>query len=154
MSFKLSETSLKFLQGMQGKKIVFTNGCFDILHRGHVTYLNEARKLGDALFIGLNTDQSVKHLGKGDNRPINKEFDRKFVLENLKAVDCVELFDEATPLELIKAVHPQILVKGADYKIENIVGAKEVLGWGGQVLTISFVDGFSTTATIKKMMEK
>lgn len=154
MSFQLSESSLQFLKRMQGKKIVFTNGCFDILHRGHVTYLNEARKLGDALFLGLNTDQSVKRLGKGPNRPINQELDRKFVLENLKAVDCVELFNEETPLELIKAVRPQVLVKGADYKIEDIVGAKEVFSWGGQVLTIKFVDGFSTTATIKKMTEK
>lgn len=151
---KLSTTTLQFLKSMQGKTLVFTNGCFDILHRGHVTYLNEARKLGDGLIIGLNTDQSVKRLGKGDNRPVNREQDRKYVLENLKAVDCVELFDEDTPLELIKLIHPQILVKGADYKIENIVGAKEVLDWGGQVLTISLVDGFSTTAIIKKMTAK
>lgn len=150
----LSENTLSFLQRSQGKTLVFTNGCFDILHRGHVTYLNEARKLGDALIIGLNTDRSVKSLGKGDNRPINKEQDRKFILENLRAVDCVELFDQETPLELIKAIHPGILVKGADYTIESIVGAKEVLGWGGQVLTITLVDGFSTTATIKKMTEK
>ena len=139
---------------MQGKTLVFTNGCFDILHRGHVTYLNEARKLGDALIIGLNTDQSVKRLNKGTNRPINKELDRKYILENLKAVDCVQLFDEETPLELIKLIRPQILVKGADYSLETIVGAKEVISFGGKVLTIDLVNGFSTTATIKKMTEK
>lgn len=154
LTIQLSNETKSFLQKMQGKTLVFTNGCFDILHRGHVTYLNEARKLGDALIIGLNTDQSVKRLNKGSNRPVNSELDRKFVLENLKAVDCVQLFDEETPLELIKAIHPAILVKGADYKVESIVGAKEVLGWGGKVLTINLVDGFSTTATIKKMTEK
>lgn len=154
LTIQLSNETKSFLQKMQGKTLVFTNGCFDILHRGHVTYLNEARKLGDALIIGLNTDQSVKRLNKGSNRPVNSELDRKFVLENLKAVDCVQLFDEETPLELIKAIHPAILVKGADYKVESIVGAKEVLDWGGKVLTINLVDGFSTTATIKKMTEK
>ena len=139
---------------MQGKTLVFTNGCFDILHRGHVTYLNEARKLGDALIIGLNTDQSVKRLNKGPNRPVNSEQDRKYVLENLKAVDCVQLFDGETPLELIKLSRPQVLVKGADYSLETIVGAKEVISFGGKVLTINLVNGFSTTATIKKMTEK
>lgn len=153
-TYNLSPETKIFLKKMQGKTLVFTNGCFDIIHRGHVTYLNEARKLGDALIVGLNTDQSVRRLNKGPNRPINNELDRKFVLENLKAIDCVQLFDEETPLELIKTIRPNILVKGADYSIDTIVGAKEVIGFGGKVLTIDLVTGFSTTATIKKMTEK
>ena len=139
----------EFLQKSESKKIVFTNGCFDILHRGHVTYLNEAKKLGDLLLIGLNSDRSVRGL-KGDNRPINKEKDRKYVLENLKAVDFVEIFDEQTPLNLINQVKPQVLVKGGDWKIEDIVGSKEVLSWGGRVLSLNFVEGFSTTKIIEK----
>lgn len=133
-----------FLKENQNKKIVFTNGCFDILHRGHVAYLNEAKKLGDLLFVGLNSDASVKRL-KGPERPINKESDRKFVLENLQSVDWVEIFDEDTPLELIKKVKPQVLVKGGDWKVEEIVGSSEVLSWGGQVFSLNFVDGYSTT---------
>ncbi len=139
-----------FLEKNKNKKIVFTNGCFDILHRGHVTYLNQAKALGDLLVIGLNSDASVKRL-KGESRPINNEADRKFVLENLKSVDYVELFTEDTPLELIKKIQPSVLVKGGDWKIEQIVGSKEVLFYGGQVQSLSFVDGFSTTSTISKI---
>jgi rfaE bifunctional protein nucleotidyltransferase chain/domain len=123
MSFSPELT--KFLEVNKGKKIVFTNGCFDILHRGHVTYLNQAKSLGDLLVMGMNSDASVKRL-KGPERPINKELDRKFVLENLKSVDFVEIFTEDTPLELIKLVKPSILVKGGDWTIDKIVGGKEV----------------------------
>lgn len=136
-----------FKETSKNKTVVFTNGCFDILHRGHVTYLNEAKKLGDLLIIGLNSDTSVKRL-KGETRPINSEQDRKFVLENLKAVDFVEIFEDDTPLELIKTVMPDILVKGGDWKVEQIVGSKEVIDSGGNVYSLNFVDGFSTTKII------
>jgi rfaE bifunctional protein nucleotidyltransferase chain/domain len=139
-----------FLENNKGKKIVFTNGCFDILHKGHVTYLNEAKKLGDLLLVGLNSDASVKRL-KGPERPINNELDRQFVLSQLKAVDFVEIFDQDTPLELILKVKPTILVKGGDWKIEQIVGAKEVLASGGDVFSLNFVDGYSTTSIIHKI---
>lgn len=141
---------VSFLEQNKDKKIVFTNGCFDILHRGHVTYLNEAKKLGDVLVIGLNSDASVKRL-KGESRPINSEQDRKFVLENLKAVDFVEIFEEDTPLNLIQKITPNILVKGGDWKPEQIVGSDYVLSKGGEVKSLNFVDGFSTTNTIEKI---
>lgn len=139
-----------FLEKNQGKKIVFTNGCFDILHRGHVTYLAEARRLGDLLVIGLNSDASVKRL-KGTERPINNESDRGYVLSQLKSVDFVELFTEDTPLNLILTVKPKVLVKGGDWKIEQIVGGKEIQGMGGQVFSLNFVDGYSTTSLIEKI---
>lgn len=148
MSFSPELT--KFLEENKGKKIVFTNGCFDILHRGHVTYLNQAKSLGDLLVMGMNSDASVKRL-KGPERPINKELDRKFVLENLRSVDFVEIFTEDTPLELIKLVKPSILVKGGDWTIDKIVGGKEVISWGGEVFSLSFVDGYSTTGIIQKI---
>ncbi len=148
MSFTPALT--EFLKANAGKKIVFTNGCFDILHRGHVTYLNQARSLGDLLVMGMNSDESVKRL-KGPERPINKENDRKFVLENLKCVDFVEIFTEDTPLELIKVVKPMVLVKGGDWSIDKIVGGKEVISWGGEVFSLSFVDGYSTTGIIQKI---
>jgi rfaE bifunctional protein nucleotidyltransferase chain/domain len=132
------------------KKIVFTNGCFDILHRGHIAYLNEAKSLGDVLVIGLNSDSSVKDL-KGETRPINGELDRKFVLENLKSVDYVFIFDEQTPLNLIKELTPDVLVKGGDWKIEQIVGSDYVLKNGGKVYSLNFVDGYSTTNIIEKI---
>ncbi|MFP5385457.1 MAG: D-glycero-beta-D-manno-heptose 1-phosphate adenylyltransferase [Bacteriovoracia bacterium] len=147
-----SEDLDKFLEENKGKRIVFTNGCFDILHRGHVTYLSEARKLGDLLLIGLNSDASVKRL-KGSDRPINNEDDRRYVLSQLKSVDFVEIFHEDTPLNLIKRVKPKILVKGGDWKIDQIVGAKEVLADGGDVFSLSFVDGYSTTSIIHKIQE-
>lgn len=140
----------KFLQDNKSKKIVFTNGCFDILHRGHVTYLTEARKLGDLLVVGLNSDASVKRL-KGPERPINNELDRQYVLSQLKAVDCVEIFQEDTPLNLILKVRPKVLVKGGDWKLDQIVGAKEVIAYGGEVFSLSFVDGYSTTSLIHKI---
>lgn len=145
----LSSGTQRFIELNQGKKIVFTNGCFDILHRGHVTYLSEARKLGDLLVVGVNSDASVKRL-KGPSRPINSEADRAFVLLGLKSVDAVEIFTEDTPLELIKLIRPHVLVKGGDWKIEQIVGGTEVLSWGGKVLSLNFVNGFSTTSIIER----
>ncbi|WP_408098433.1 D-glycero-beta-D-manno-heptose 1-phosphate adenylyltransferase [Peredibacter sp. HCB2-198] len=139
-----------FLKQNEGKRIVFTNGCFDILHRGHVTYLAEARKLGDLLVVGVNSDASVKRL-KGPERPINNENDRAYVLSQLKSVDFTEIFTEDTPLNLILKVKPKILVKGGDWKIDQIVGAKEVLADGGDVFSLNFVDGYSTTSIIQKI---
>jgi len=133
-----------------GKKVVFTNGCFDILHAGHVKYLSEARKLGDALVVGLNTDASVKVL-KGEGRPINSEADRASVLAALGFVDFITLFGEETPKELIDELIPDILVKGADYKPEEIVGYDTVTNNGGKVMTIELVEGRSTTKTIERI---
>ena len=148
--FQLSPEAKAFLEENKSKKIVFTNGCFDILHSGHVMYLNEARAQGDLLFVGLNSDASVKRL-KGVERPINAELDRKIVLENLKAVDFVEIFEEDTPLELIKAVNPQMLVKGGDWTPDQIVGSDFVISNGGEVRSLSFKDGYSTTNIIQKI---
>ena len=139
-----------FLAENRERKIVFTNGCFDIVHRGHITYLNEAKKLGELLIVGLNSDESVKKL-KGPERPINNEEDRKFLLENLKSVDWVEVFHDETPLDLIKKIMPDVLVKGGDWRVEQIVGSKEVLQSGGEVKSLNFVDGFSTTSIIEKI---
>ena len=137
---------------LNSKKIVFTNGCFDVIHSGHVHYLTEAKKLGDMLIIGLNTDDSVKRL-KGKDRPINNQSDRAIVLDALKPVDFVVFFDEDTPLDLIKIINPDVLVKGADYKIEEIVGADFVQQNGGQVITIKFVEGKSSTSIINKLKQ-
>lgn len=150
---KLSDETLNFLERAKGKKVVFTNGCFDILHSGHVMYLKEAKAQGDYLIIGLNSDASVKRL-KGSERPINKELDRKYVLENLKSVDCVQIFEEDTPLEIIKAINPQMLVKGGDWKIEQIVGSDFVLSQGGVVKSLSFKDGYSTSKIIQDAQGK
>lgn len=133
----------------KGSKIVFSNGCFDILHRGHVEYLAKAANFGDKMLIGLNTDASVKRL-KGPSRPINDEYARAIVLAGLEFVSAVVLFDEDTPYNLIKAVQPDVLVKGSDYKPEDIVGYDIVTAKGGRVETIDFVDGYSTTRTIEK----
>lgn len=133
-----------------GETIVFTNGCFDILHRGHVEYLAQAADLGDKLIIGLNTDVSVKRL-KGESRPVNDEKSRALLLSALQFVDAVVFFDEDTPYELIKQVQPDILVKGNDYKPEEIVGYDIVTAKGGKVLTIDLVEGFSTTNIIKRL---
>ena len=132
------------------KQIVFTNGCFDILHAGHVAYLEKAKRLGDILIIGLNSDASVKRL-KGPERPVNSEHDRAIVLGALKVVDFIVYFEENTPLELIKIIKPDFLVKGGDYKIEDIVGADVVQDKGGEVMVIPFVEGKSTTNIINKM---
>ena len=133
-----------------GQKIVFTNGCFDVLHFGHVHYLLQAKKLGDILVIGLNSDDSVRRL-KGPRRPINGENERAFVLAALVCVDYVTLFEEDTPEELIKVVRPDVLVKGGDYTLDNIVGAEFVTQNGGIVTTIPFVEGFSSTRIIEKL---
>jgi rfaE bifunctional protein nucleotidyltransferase chain/domain len=135
----------------ENKKIVFTNGCFDILHKGHVEYLSQARDLGDKLIIGLNTDNSVKQQGKAPNRPINNEEARAILLSALECVDAVIYFEEQTPLNLIKLILPNVLVKGSDYAPENIVGYKEVTENGGIVKTIDFVQGFSTTSILNKI---
>ncbi len=134
------------------EKVVFTNGCFDILHFGHVAYLQEAASLGDRLVVGLNSDASVKRL-KGDNRPINSQDERKAVLEALSCVDEVVVFDEDTPIELIKKVKPDVLVKGGDWSPEQIVGSDFVLARGGEVRSLKFVDGFSSTGVIEKILE-
>ena len=124
---------------------VFTNGCFDILHRGHVTYLAEARALGGSLIVGVNSDASVRRQGKGDDRPINRLEDRMALLAALESVSLVTWFDADTPLELILAARPDVLVKGGDWPIESIVGAAEVTGWGGSVHSIPFQHHTSTT---------
>ncbi|MEQ9299342.1 MAG: D-glycero-beta-D-manno-heptose 1-phosphate adenylyltransferase [Cyclobacteriaceae bacterium] len=134
----------------QNYKIVFTNGCFDILHLGHIDYLEKAKALGDILMIGVNTDASVRRI-KGPERPINDEYARQRMLSALAFVDGVTLFDEDTPLDLIKKVLPDILVKGNDYIISNIVGADIVIEAGGKVETIDLVDGFSTTDIIERV---
>ena len=133
-----------------GKKIVFSNGCFDILHRGHVEYLSKAAAFGDVMVIGLNTDASVRRL-KGPSRPVNDEKARAFVLAGLECVTAVVLFDEDTPYNLIKTVQPDVLVKGSDYKPEDIVGYDVVTAKGGKVVTVDLVEGFSTTGIINKI---
>lgn len=147
---KLSPAAIAFLEKNKNANVVFTNGCFDILHSGHVHYLNEAKSLGDILFVGLNSDASVKRL-KGEDRPVNDEKERQYVLSNLKAVDFVEIFSEDTPYDLIKEVNPNILVKGGDWKPENIVGSDIVLKNGGKVISLKFIEGRSTTGIIKKI---
>jgi rfaE bifunctional protein nucleotidyltransferase chain/domain len=133
------------------RPLVFTNGCFDVLHRGHVTYLAQARALGASLIVGVNSDASVKRQGKGDDRPINREDDRLAVLAALESVSMVVVFDEDTPLNLILACQPDVLVKGGDWAPENIVGAPEVLARGGSVHSIPFEHQRSTTALLKKI---
>ncbi len=132
-----------------GLKVVFTNGCFDIIHLGHVDYLEKARSKGDKLVLGLNTDASVSKL-KGPQRPINNEYARARVLAAMQFIDLIILFGEETPKELIAALTPDVLVKGSDYTIENIVGADHVLAHGGKVETIDFVEGYSTSGIIEK----
>lgn len=135
---------------LAGKKVVFTNGCFDIIHSGHVTYLAKAKRLGDILIVGLNSDGSVRRL-KGPERPINNYNDRAAVMSALKPVDYVVEFTEDTPLELIKTIKPDIITKGGDYAPENIVGADFVTANGGEVVVIPFVPGKSTTSIISRM---
>lgn len=142
-----------------GQKIVFTNGVFDILHRGHVSYLKEAKNLGDILIVGINDDDSVRRLNKAPNRPINSEEARAFIISELKSVDFAVIFSEDTPLKIIKKIQPDVLVKGGDYnpncKDENdktfIVGSKEVIANEGKVVSIDLVKGYSTTNIIKKI---
>ncbi len=150
MLYKLEEY-LKIRSGISG--LVFTNGCFDIIHRGHVEYLSQARALGSSLVVGLNSDASVRRL-KGEGRPVNNENDRAFVLGSLKCVDAVIIFGEDTPYELIKAVKPDFLVKGGDWKEEQIVGSDVVKSYGGKVLSLKFVDSYSTTSIIDKLRKQ
>jgi D-glycero-beta-D-manno-heptose 1-phosphate adenylyltransferase len=133
-------------------KIVFTNGCFDILHLGHIDYLAKASELGDKLIIGLNTDDSVRTL-KGQNRPIQDEISRAMILASLSFVDAVVFFGEDTPLELIKTVQPDVLVKGSDYKPEEIVGYEVVKAEGGETITLDYLPGYSTSGLVEKIMK-
>ena len=135
------------------KKIVFTNGCFDILHVGHIRYLSEAKSLGDILVIGINSDKSVKEL-KGPSRPINSLSDRALILSELRYVDYVVSFEEQTPLELIKIIMPDILVKGGDYTVETVVGSSEVIHSGGKVKLLQFHNGYSSTNYIDKIKKQ
>jgi rfaE bifunctional protein nucleotidyltransferase chain/domain len=131
--------------------VVFTNGVFDILHRGHVSYLAQARALGASLVIGLNSDASARRLGKGPDRPLNAELDRAWVLAALESVGLVTLFDESTPVELLKLVRPQLYVKGGDYDIETLEETRWVRSWGGDARALPFVDGYSTTALVQRI---
>jgi rfaE bifunctional protein nucleotidyltransferase chain/domain len=131
--------------------VVFTNGVFDILHRGHVSYLAQARALGASLVIGLNSDTSARQLGKGPDRPLNAELDRACVLAALESVDLVTLFDESTPVELLKLVRPQLYVKGGDYDIETLEETRWVRSWGGDACALPFVDGYSTSALVQRI---
>ncbi len=143
------QTQLKAWQ-QNGEKVVFTNGVFDLIHIGHITYLAKAAELGHKLIIGLNSDESVKQL-KGPTRPVNNQHSRAMLLAAFFYVDAIVIFGEDTPQQLISTLLPDVLVKGADYQIENIAGAKEVLANGGEVKTITFVDGYSSTAIINKI---
>ena len=144
---EIAQISEEFRNG--GKKVVFTNGCFDLLHAGHVMYLQESRALGDVLILGLNADESVKRL-KGPSRPLQNQDDRSFILAGLSCVDYVVVFTEDTPLELIKSVRPHVLVKGNDWAPDKIVGGKETLSWGGEVKTIALLEGRSTSGLVAK----
>ncbi len=135
---------------LQSKKVVFTNGVFDILHEGHIASLSEAASYGSVLIVGVNTDASVKRL-KGENRPVNNENSRALLLASLVITDAIILFDEDTPLNLITTLLPDVLVKGGDYTLDQIVGAKEVMANGGEVKIVPLLEGFSTTAIIEKM---
>ncbi len=155
MTLKSWEEIEKLSQDIKqkGKKIVFTNGCFDILHYGHVSYLEEAKNLADVLIVGLNSDESVKRL-KGPSRPINGQSERAYVLGALKSVDYVVIFDQDTPYELIKLITPDILVKGGDWTPQQIVGSDIVLEDGGEVKSLIFKTGFSSTKIIDKINEE
>lgn len=149
----VSNELTELLKNSKSKRIVFTNGCFDILHSGHISYLNEAKLLGDILIVGLNSDKSVQRL-KGPSRPINNEQDRKFFLENLRSVDGVEIFDTETPLELIKTIMPNTLVKGGDWEAKDIIGSDIIIKNGGEVKSLQFKDGHSTTSFIEMVQGK
>jgi len=162
MHFTAIETKIKTPETLKaaitqwraaGAKIVFTNGCFDLLHYGHLHYLAQARDLGDRLVVGLNSAASVRRL-KGPHRPINDELTRTHLLAALQVIDAVIVFEEDTPLELIRLTEPDILVKGGDWKPEQIVGSELVLARGGQVLSLPFVSGYSTTNIEQKILER
>lgn len=135
------------------RPLVFTNGVFDILHRGHVSYLVAARALGASLVVGLNSDASARGLGKGPDRPLNRELDRACVLGALEAVSAVVLFDEPTPVQLLAEVRPDLYVKGGDYDMETLAETALVRGWGGRSLALPFVDGYSTTALVRRIAQ-
>ncbi|MCF2135017.1 MULTISPECIES: D-glycero-beta-D-manno-heptose 1-phosphate adenylyltransferase [Mycetohabitans] len=137
-----------------GAPVVFTNGVFDILHRGHVTYLDDARALGACLVVGVNSDASVRQLGKGDDRPINAEADRMALLAALESVDYVVMFDEPTPIELIRALRPDILVKGGDYDMDKLPESAWVRSWGGRALAIPFEHDRSTTKLLQRVRSR
>ncbi len=149
------EAAAAWIRDLQarGRKVVFTNGCFDLLHPGHVHYLEAARSLGDALLVAVNTDASAGRLQKGAGRPVMPEADRARVLAALACVDRVALFDEDTPLELITRLQPDILVKGGDYRLEDIVGRDAVLARGGRVTALPFLPGYSTTEILARIRE-
>jgi len=152
----LSKASMKFMIEKfkeEKKKVVFTNGVFDIIHSGHIDYLIKAKELGDILIVGLNSDSSVKRI-KGEKRPIINQTDRAFVLSNLKPVDYVVIFEEDTPLEIIKAIVPDVLVKGADWSLDKIVGSDIVLSNGGEVKNISFVNDQSTSRIVELILSR
>ena len=138
---------------LKNKQLVFTNGCFDILHRGHIEYLQEAKTFGDILVIGLNSDSSVKKL-KGEKRPINKEMDRAICLAALETVDYVIIFNEKTPYNLIKNIRPHVLIKGGDWREEEIVGYDIVKNYGGKVITSNFLSNYSTTKIIQRIVNR
>jgi len=146
-----AETLSSMLQQWQGEKVVFTNGCFDLIHRGHIDYLSKAKALGSKLFVGINTDRSVSKL-KGLHRPLQDEHSRLLIMASFLFVDAVMLFDEDTPYNLINAVQPDVLVKGGDYIPENIVGYDIVTARGGRVFSLDFLLGYSTSAIEKKII--
>jgi rfaE bifunctional protein nucleotidyltransferase chain/domain len=150
------DEAIHFVERMRrrGMTIVFTNGVFDLLHPGHVRYLQDARKLGDALIVGVNSDRSVKALGKGDDRPITSELERAEVLAALAAVDATVVFDEDTPHEIVSALQPDVLVKGADWAEGTIIGADIVEARGGKVVRIPLAEGYSTTGLIEKIQSQ
>jgi rfaE bifunctional protein nucleotidyltransferase chain/domain len=137
----------------QRGRVVFTNGVFDIIHPGHVDLLTAARERGDALVVGVNTDASVKRL-KGEGRPIRNEAERAYVLSGMEAVDCVVLFEQDTPLDLVLALEPDVIAKGGDYTVDTIVGAKEVKQWGGEAIVVPLTPGQSTTSIVEKLRER
>ncbi|MCC8410027.1 D-glycero-beta-D-manno-heptose 1-phosphate adenylyltransferase [Mucilaginibacter sp. UR6-1] len=149
------DSAKKLVSGWQaeGKKVVFTNGVFDLLHIGHITYLAKAAEAGDKLILGLNSDSSVKRI-KGESRPINDQNSRAALLAAMFFIDAIIIFGENTPLYLISTLLPDILIKGADYSVENIVGAKEVIANGGEVKTITFVEGYSSTSIINRIKDQ
>lgn len=137
---------------VKSKTIVFTNGCFDIIHAGHIASLSEAAQHGDLLVVGLNSDSSIKDL-KGKGRPVMDEASRALMLASLAMVDAVVIFSEPTPLDLVKAIQPDVMVKGGDYKVEEIAGAREVMEYGGKVIINPIIEGFSTTSIINKIQK-
>jgi len=149
------QTRSQAISGLRGlpKPWVFTNGVFDVLHRGHVTYLAQARSLGASLIVGLNTDASARRLGKGPERPLNNQVDRAMMLAALASVDLVTWFDEDTPLSLIQELRPDWIVKGGDYDMQKLPETALVRAWGGQAMSIPFVQGYSTTALVDKIVQ-